>query len=240
MGLLDGRDEGRERTGWHTRRGTDKLPDMKKSKSVTSGGLRGACIASLAVSVGCGCGGGSHFDARDVLEVEVRPVTLYSMTLDASASPEEVAFAALSAVRDDFEATSREARTRAIASQFDLAAINVLAGRNRTRLDDHEFVYDVVYHWTPTVSHYSGDFPKTAEEARSRFVRRLESDGQVELAMVVADPEDDPRAQVVMAVWLARDKGIWRVLHFGFDRKRSLGVAQGLGPARASGMSEEA
>jgi hypothetical protein len=146
------------------------------------------------------------------------------MTLDASATPEQVAYVALQAIRDDFQAKSSKDRDTAIDVQFDIAAANVIAARKpkRSSAEADEYLHDVVYHWTPTVSYYVADFPKTGEEAQKRLVIRLKTETDVELAMEVSDPSGDPKAQVVMLIWLAKDKGMWRVLHFGFDRKRAL------------------
>jgi hypothetical protein len=47
---------------------------------------------------------------------------------------------------------------------------------------------------------------------------------ECEVLMEVDDPSGDPNARVVMIVYLARDKGFWRVLHLGFDQtRRSIG-----------------
>ena len=45
----------------------------------------------------------------------------------------------------------------------------------------------------------------------------LDGAQECELAIEVDDPSGDPNARVVMLVWLAQDKGLWRVMHFGFD-----------------------
>jgi hypothetical protein len=49
---------------------------------------------------------------------------------------------------------------------------------------------------------------------------------ECELAMEVADPSGDPGAKAVMLVWLAKDSGLWRVTHVGFEPKRALAIAK--------------
>lgn len=184
-------------------------------------------LAAWAIMLGCGCGEGDvRFGGLKVRKVTVRPVSLYGMNLDASATPEQVAFAALQAIRDDFQAKTGEERAKALDAQFDLAAAGLIAKRNRTKLDNDEWVHDVVYHWTPTVSHYVGDFPRAMDDAQGRLVRRAGKDDEIELAMKVADPSGEANAAAVMRIFLAKDAGMWRVLHFGFDRAREIRTAE--------------
>jgi len=193
---------------------------------------RSRCAARLAASVvfglvlsGSGCSRDVRLADKKVPTVTVRSVSHYGLTLDQNATPEQVAFAALRAIREDFLAKNEAEREAALAKQFDLCAAEVLAERNRTSLSRDEYIYSVVYRWTPTVSHYVGDFPADWESAEGRLVRRAvsrakgekESGEECEVAMQVADPAGDPKASVVLVVWLAKDGGFWRVLHLGFD-----------------------
>jgi len=165
---------------------------------------------------------------KDVPTVTVRAVEHYSTKLDANATPEQVAYVALLAIRDDYLARDEETRKRALATQFDVCAADVIQARNTTSIERDEFVYDVVYRWTPAVSHYVGDFPTDWASAEARMVRRpvtrlgkqaaaADADDECEVAMVARDPGGDPNAQVVLLVWLAKDNGFWRVTHLGFD-----------------------
>jgi len=194
----------------------------------------------LAVA-GCfvlvGCARDAHLAGRKIPHVTVKAVTIDGVTLDQDASPEAVAFAALEAIREDFKASSPKERDAALAKQFDLCAANVIEKHNRSSLDRDEFIYNVVYRWTPTVSHYIDDFPVTREEASERFVVRPVSESEridpktevMAIAMEVTPPGGDERSQVILMIWLARDSGFWRVVHFGFDQQRrslSEGVQQ--------------
>ena len=186
--------------------------------------------ALLAAGTACGCGRDTRLSGTKVRDVKVRTVTHYGVTLGQEASPEQVAYVVLRAVRDDFNAKTAADRDAALDIQFDLCAAGELASRNRTSLTAQEFIHNVVYRWTPTVSHYVGDLPLDWESANSRLVRRTPTEAknaraggqECELAMEVADPGGDPNARVLMLIWLAQDAGYWRIVHFGFEPKRSL------------------
>jgi hypothetical protein len=172
-------------------------------------------------------------------EPDVKTVSHYGLTLDEKAAPQEVAFAALQAIKADWGAKSDQEREAALDVQFELAAGNEIVKRNRTAFSEREFLYQVVSHWTPTVSYYVDDFPQTLEEASKRLVPRSVAEDEAELAMTVNAPGNPPEAQVVMLIWLAKDRGMWRVLHFGFDNKsRTLGRAPGLGSPNITNKSQ--
>jgi len=189
------------------------------------------CIAFI------GCAKDAHLAGRKIPHVTVKAVTIDGVTLDQDAPPEAVAFAALQAIRDDFKAATPEERDAALARQFNLCAANVIEKHDRSSLGRDEFVYNVVYRWTPTVSHYVDDFPANQDEATERFVVRPVSENEridskteeVAVAMEVTPLGGDERSQVVMMIWLAKDSGFWRVVHLGFDQQRrslSEGVQQ--------------
>jgi hypothetical protein len=196
----------------------------------------------IAMMMVCGLAawGGCSRDARLTghnirKDVTVGPVTHYGVKLDKEASPEQVAYVALRAIREDFLSSSPEEREAALDKQFDVSAAGVIARKNRTSRNRDEFVYQVVYQWTPTVSHYVHDFETDWKKAKARFVvngpRPMRgTDANVmecEVLMEVADPTGDPNADVVMVIYLARDKGYWRVIHLGFDpTRRSLAAVE--------------
>ena len=196
------------------------------------GGARsvGAAVAVAAATliVWCGCGGDARLAGRKIRTVTARSVSLYGLTLDQHASPEQVAYVLLRAIRDDVSAKNSEEREAALDKEFDLCAADAIQSRNPTRLPRDEFIHNVVYHWAPTVSHYAGDFETEWGKAAARFVRKdvkpvkdaKTEAAECEIAMQVADPGGDPKASVVMLVWLAQDGGYWRVTHLGFDPTR--------------------
>jgi len=183
-----------------------------------------------ALAVWCGCGGDARLADRKIRSAKVRSVTHYGVTLDQQATPEQVAFVVLRAIRDDVSATTNEQREAALDKQFDLCAASVLQKKNRTSMPRDEFIHSVVYHWAPTVSHYVGDFETEWDKAAARLVRATAPSDQpanpeeTEVYMELADPGGDPKARIVMVIWMARDGGFWRVTHLGFDpTKRSVG-----------------
>lgn len=186
--------------------------------------------AAGALAVWCGCGGDARLAGHKIRSATVRSVTHYGVTLDQQAAPEQVAFVLLRAIRDDVAAKSKEDREAALDKQFDLCAANVLQKRNRTSMPRDELIHSVVYHWAPTVSHYVGDFETDWGKAAPRFIRgkaakdSKASPEETEVYMELADPSGDPKARVVMVIWMVQDGGFWRVTHLGFDpTRRSLG-----------------
>ncbi len=191
----------------------------------------GIILTVIVFFGGHGCNRDVRLAGKKMHSVEVQTVNLYGSQLDEQATPEQVAFVALLAIREDFLAQSDRDRDVALQKQFEVSAANVIQSRNRTMLSRDEFLYHVVYRWTPTVSHYVYDFDTEWETARLRLVRRdlpaeQWNDPNVPECMVmmeVDDPGGDPRARVVLVIWLAKDSGLWRVVHLGFDsRHRSI------------------
>ncbi|MBU0719483.1 MAG: hypothetical protein KJ749_14655, partial [Planctomycetes bacterium] len=84
---------------------------------------------SVALAAGCESAGAGRLANRKVEKPEVRTVTHYGMTLDEDASPEEVAFVLLRAIRDDFYAADLASREAAIDMQLDVCAANEMAAR---------------------------------------------------------------------------------------------------------------
>jgi len=175
----------------------------------------------------CSCRGDARLAGTNIPHVEVRSVTHYGLTLDQQATPEQVAFVALRAIREDVQAKDKAAREQARSVQFDVCAADELADRENTRLSRDEFIYKVVDRWAPTVSHYVASVETDWGKSQAKFIRRdprpaakAKTDAeQAEIAMQVEDPSGDANARAVLLVWLAKDHGFWRVTHFGFDNK---------------------
>ncbi len=200
-------------------------------KARTRYGLWVTLAAGLLPTTWGGCSRDVRLAGRDVRSVTVGPVDYYGMKLDETATPEQVTYVLLRAIRDDFLASDPEQREAGLDVQFDICAANVIRGKNRKGMSPDEFVYNVVYRWTPTVSHYVDNFETDWESAKARFVRggpepanRPDANpNECKVLMELDDPSGEPDARVVMVVWLARDSGFWRVLHLGFDpRRRSI------------------
>jgi len=186
----------------------------------------GLAVGIVVMSVS-GCQRDVRLADKKLRNPTVRAVTAYEITLDAQATPEQVAYVVLRAAVDDFRAPNDQAREKALDIQFDICAANEIQRLNTTSLQPEEWLYEVVNHWTPTVSHYVDDFPRTWTEAHERLVLRgpTESTEGVEECEVLIEVDNvkvgrDPNARVVIVIWLAKDNGFWRVVHLGFDAQR--------------------
>lgn len=172
-----------------------------------------------------GCKRDVRLAGRKIRSVSVGAVTHYGVALDKEATPEQVAYVVLRAIRDDFLAKTPEERDAALDVQLELSAAGAIQARNRTGTPKDEFVYNVVYHWTPTVSHYVKDFETDFEAAKARLrvtipraVKGADAaDEQCHVLMEVKDPSGDPNAQAVMVIRMVREQGYWRVTNLGFE-----------------------
>jgi hypothetical protein len=181
----------------------------------------------LAFPFWCACGRDARLAGQKIPTFKGGTVSHYGVTLDQQASPEQVAFVLLRAIREDFEADGHEEREKALAVQYDLPAANELQARNRTRAQRDEFIYKVVQRWTPTVAYYARNFDTDWNQAQNRLIRREGRSAprsklggaSCEVLLEVDDPGDD-RGRVVLTVWLVQDSGYWRVLHLGFQPAR--------------------
>lgn len=159
---------------------------------------------------------------------KVGPVSHYGQNLDQNASPELVAFVALRAIREDFEAPDATSRDKALAVQFDLAAADEIQTKNKGNSERNEFIYRTVRRWTPTVAHYVKNFETDWALAQPRLIRRESAAAaslpagveECEVVMQVDDPSGDPNARALLIVWMAKNGGYWRVVHLGFDPTR--------------------
>lgn len=174
-----------------------------------------------------GCKRQARLADHQLRDPEVGAVSFYGRTLDQQATPEEVVYALLSAVRDDLQADSDDAREAALDKQFDLSAANRIAERNRSSLSRQEFIYDYIYRWTPTISHYVKDFPTSWEEAKERLITTVpqpvgdDSDAmKCRVLLELDDPSGNPHASVVLMVQMVQDKGYWRVFGLEYDHQK--------------------
>ncbi|RJP38296.1 MAG: hypothetical protein C4547_04715 [Phycisphaerales bacterium] len=192
----------------------------------------------LAV-LAAGCERNVRLADKTVPTVTVRPVTHYGVALDEDATPEDVAYVLLRALRDDVNAASDEDRRRALDVQFDLAAPNAITSALRhQRLTRDEAIYQVVTHWAPIVAYYVDNFDFDLATARQQLAAtpsHVGTDGQTVCAVVVplADPGGDERAAVFLEIMLAREKAgdrgaagssngkeFWRVVQLQFETRR--------------------
>jgi len=190
-------------------------------------GLAVTAWALVGLVFGVGCSRDARLSGQKIRKATVKTVTHYGITLDEKASPEQVAYVMLRAIRDDVSAGDRQQRDAALDKQFDLCAANAIEERNTTSTSRDEYIHGVVYHWAPTLSHYVADFENDWEKAKPRLVRRDPKAGspsagglpETEVLMEVGDPTGDPNARAVVIIWLVKDSGYWRVTHPGFDHE---------------------
>lgn len=185
---------------------------------------RRTCLAGLGMAlVLAGCRQNVRLADKKLRDPTVASVTHYGITLDAEATPKQVAFVLFRAIKEDFVAAADTEREQALDVQFDVCAANVLAAMRRSNWTRADFITDRVYHWTPTLSHYAHDFDDEFAKAEPRMVVTPASKDvppRCAVRMEAADPSGDPAAQVVVMVWLAKDDGFWRVTQVGFDTGR--------------------
>ncbi len=193
-------------------------------------------VAGLAL-LAAGCERNVRLVGKDLPSVKVAPVTHYGVTLDESASPEEVVYVLLRAIRDDVTAADDEARHAALKVQFDVAAPTaILSVLRNPRLSRDESIYQVVTHWAPIVAYYVDNFDFDLPAARERMrvaPTQIGAAGQslCGVGLPLADPSGDARAAVLLEVLMAKEKpsggtaaasddaGLWRVVQLQFEKR---------------------
>ncbi|MCK4658334.1 MAG: hypothetical protein KAV82_02330 [Phycisphaerae bacterium] len=166
---------------------------------------------------------------RDPVVVDV---TIEGLTLGRNASPEEVAFALLKAIKEDMDAGGdQQAREKALDKQFKLAAPSAIH-RQHVRAVGAEHaspkksLYKTVKIWTPTLGHYANNFNFTLAEAKQRMQRDTQKNvarmqicksGEAHVLLEVQDPSGDPNASVIIRIRLVQEEGRWRVWWVGYD-----------------------
>ncbi|UCG16813.1 MAG: hypothetical protein JSV19_02015 [Phycisphaerales bacterium] len=204
---------------------------------------KGSVSLLLLVAAGCvflsGCQRDATLTGANIRKAEVRVVTDQGLVLDEQATPTQVAFVLLRAIRDQVRAADTDAREKALQRQFALCAPETIYQAHYqyyTRLigsytaDRDETVYRVVRSWAPRVARYVGafdfDWPAAEQRLVQSAVGKGASDGNEISSVLVeaADPNGDPNASVVIKIDLTRESGFWRVRWIGFWRKtRHLG-----------------
>ena len=203
-------------------------------------------MAAVPLVMVLGCGLGCSEDARlagtAIPHVEVRTVEDQNITLGPEASPKQVAFVLLRAIRDDILAGGDlEARQKALHRQlavcdpdyiYDLY-LRFYGDLAKTRRD--EWVYRKVHVWAPTLGYYVDalDFDlSTAEGLMVEGGAPAEKwDGTTtHVDLTVANTKDVGAADVMVRVRLHRsgeEQGHWRVFGVGFSGRPPAGQGGG-------------
>lgn len=186
--------------------------------------------AGLAYAVGCR--EDARLAGRVIPHVEVRTVQDQGVTLGPEASPKEVAFVLLRAIRDDIRAGSDlDARRRALKRQLAVCDPDYMYARYQRFYGDRavaqrdEWVYKKVNLWAPTLAYYADafdfDLPTAAALMKEGSSNKSEDwTGQTtNVDLPVADPAGISGADVIVRVRLHRrggEEAHWRVFGVGF------------------------
>ncbi len=203
-------------------------------------------MAAVPLAIVLGCGLGCREDARlagkAVPHVEVRTVEDQNITLGPEASPKQVAFVLLRAIRDDILAgADLEAREKALDRQlavcdpdyiYDLY-LRFYGDRATTRRD--EWVYRKVHVWAPTLAYYVDGFDFDLPTAEALMVEGSDPSekwtGQTtHVDLPAANAQDVGAADVMVRVRLHRageEQGHWRVFSIGFAGRPPTDQADG-------------
>jgi hypothetical protein len=198
----------------------------------------GLAVAGAAAAVLLACSKETVLRGETVRHVVVGPVTDQGIVLDENATPKQVTYVALKAIRDDVLADGdHEAREAAFDRELAVCAPDAIFRHYRRFFGSYpverdESVHKCVRMWAPTLDRYVGNFDfdwPTAQQKMLQLKPRTSSpdEGQsVTVLLEAADP--DPNvvgdASVVIRIELVQENGFWRVSHVGFHpRVRHLG-----------------
>lgn len=197
--------------------------------------LAGAGAAALLA-----CSKDTTLRSETVRHVVVGPVTDQGIVLDKSATPKQVTFVLLKAIRDDVLADGdRKAREVALDREFDVCAPDAIFRQYRRFFGSYpverdESVHQCVRMWAPTLARYVGsfdfDWPTAQQHLFELKSRTSNTDDSQTVAVLLEAADPDPNvvgdASVVIRIGLAQEDGFWRVTHVGFHpRVRHLGSA---------------
>ncbi len=151
--------------------------------------------------------------------VQVKTVTHFGQVLDESATPKQVAFVLLRALKEDFLAATPKDRAAALHIEFDVCAPDAIVSRLPGILTRDELLYRVVHLWSPTIGQYVGDIGSSLEPMETRLIQRGlrqmagADDGVMECKILINldDPNGDPNAAVVLVLSMVQENKHWRV-----------------------------
>lgn len=184
-----------------------------------------AVLGSCLLLVGASCSRDVRLAGRDIPEnVQVKTITEYGIFLDESATPKQVAFVLLRALKEDFLAASPKERAAALHVEFEVCAPETIVSKLPDILTHDELLYRVVDHWAPTVGLYVGDIDSSFEKMETRFVQRglrqvtgaAEGVMECKILIVLNEPSGNPNAAVVLALAMIQEEKHWRVERLAF------------------------
>jgi len=203
----------------------------------TTRGLTALAVATAALGMAA-CRRDARLADHTIPHVEIGTVSDQGVVLGPEASPKEVAYVLLKAVREDVLAGSDlDARRQALDRQLAVCDPDYIYDLYRRVFGDRtvdsrdEWVFKKVYLWAPTLAYYvdAFDFDLATAEARMRETGDARAEkwtGRTTLVdLPVLDPKGRPGAGVVVRVRLHRAEGeggtsptggYWRVFGVGF------------------------
>jgi len=166
----------------------------------------GACSAAMLAWLAAGC------KPNEPPPPPSGPVTAYGITVDRNATPEQVAYVLLRAIRDDVLAVRKNPYTAQTAAYELQRRLAVAEARGQGA----EQRYEPVRHWAPTLAHYVDGIELDPDAAMSKMYR--ESRPGSDAAAVFYDmrnPSDGARATA--KIYLLKRNGVWRVQRVGYS-----------------------
>jgi hypothetical protein len=177
---------------------------------------------------------------KDIPPAQTKVVEAYGLTLDESATPQQVTYVLLRSILDDVSAAQAhkpKEQKEALKITHSLAAYSVLerrlldvvnAGRERKKTSlgpDRDLqIYDLVRNWAPIVSHYVSSFDTDFEAAAKKMAAPSNTDLKTAHVFYQAshDPNatDDTRDEVTIDIELAKEpadgKEFWHVARISY------------------------
>jgi hypothetical protein len=177
-------------------------------------GLRICATCLLAAAVLAGC---AKPQEENIPPVRVGPVEAYGLTLDESASPQQVTYVLLRSLADDVQharAGRRQEQRQALETTFAVAAhptleqrlikaTNLARARPEPTLGEQRDrrIFELVRGWAPIVAYYVNSFDARrwptfdAAVADQMRLRTASDPGTVHVLLDVASDPDDPNPE---------------------------------------------
>lgn len=169
---------------------------------------------------------------EDLKPIDVGPVSLFGLTLDADAAPEQVTYALLQSLRDTAMAGRQHVRDKDQRRKLTEATLslcapqriysNIHGGPPAAGLPQRsrdEAVYRIVKLWAPMVARYVDSFTPDAATLTKAMRVRPHRESDIRLALDVTDPFD--KTSVTLLVYLTQEAGAdgrkyWRAYRLGY------------------------
>lgn len=197
-------------------------------------------VAALALSGGC------TDPEENIPPAEVKTVTAYGMTLDPSATPQQVAYVLLRSLAEDVQAAQDHPprpkdQKAANLITYSIAAVDEIERRILAMVSENKptqpgaaslgkdrskDIYRVVNYWAPIVAYYVGSFDQDPQAAMARMRVVQMAEGRTAQVLYEVWPEasrPDADRHQTLAIELVKEKGpggeYWRVARVTYAPK---------------------